>query len=317
VGRFLAPPDRRLNSSDASAATPVPGPERPAFFDCSPRVKLRISGADAVRFLNGQITNDLRKAAATSTLQASILNAKGKLSAHVFIAQDSDGSFVMDADRELREELPARLERYIIADDVQVDDVTEQFSMLHFVGGSPPAVAAPARIVASDRFGLAGWDLWCSRAPEAELRQSFSKAFIFFDEVCAEIFRIERGVPRWGRELTNEIIPVEANLEITSIDYGKGCYIGQEVISRMKMSGQTNKRLCGLVSLSDEPLEAETRLTGETDPSREIGWITSATRSDRLGKEIALGYVKRGSNEDGMHLLARGNRVQIVPLPFI
>jgi folate-binding protein YgfZ len=278
---------------------------------------LRISGGDSFRYLNGQITNDLRKAGATSALQASILNAKGKLSAHVFISQESDGAFVMDADAELREELPARLERYIIADDVQVEDVTDQFSMFHFVGGSSPSAAAPTRTVASDRFGLPGSDLWCSRVSEGQISRSFSEKFVFCDEVCTEIFRIERGIPRWGRELTNEIIPVEANLETTSIDYAKGCYIGQEVISRMKMSGQTNKRLCGLVSLSGEPLQAETRLTGEADPGRDAGWITSSTQSERLGKEIALGYVKRGFNENGTHLLAGGNRVQIVPLPFI
>jgi folate-binding Fe-S cluster repair protein YgfZ len=66
---------------------------RGTFFDCSSRVKLRVSGADAARFLNGQMTNDLRKATAASAMQASVLNAKGKLSAHVFISAD-DGGFL-------------------------------------------------------------------------------------------------------------------------------------------------------------------------------------------------------------------------------
>ena len=249
-------------------------------------------------------------------MQASILNAKGKLSGHAFISKDGDGAFLLDADGELRDELPARLERYIIADDVQVEDVTDRFSILHFIRDSQPAFAAPARI-ASERFGLTGWDVWCDRLPDAELREQFSERFAFCDEACAESFRIERGIPRWGRELTNEIIPVEANLEATSIDYEKGCYIGQEVISRMKMSGQTNKRLCGLVSLSGAPLQADLRLTSGSDPGKDAGWITSATRSDRLGKEIALGYVKRGFNETGTLLLAAGISVRVEALPFI
>ena len=70
----------------------------------------------------------------------------------------------------------------------------------------------------------------------------------------AERWRIEHGVARWGSRIDPEIIPVEANLEADAIDYGKGCYIGQEVISRMKISGQTNKRLCGLISLAGTPL---------------------------------------------------------------
>jgi folate-binding protein YgfZ len=288
----------------------------PAFFDCSRRVKLRITGTDASRFLNGQITNDLRKATTTSAIQASILNAKGKLSAHVFVSMDNDGAFLLDADSELLEELPARLERYIIADDVQVEDVTEQFSILHFFG-EMPAVATSARTVTAERFGSPGWDVWNARIPDSELREPFAAQFVFCDDGCAETFRIERGIPRWGRELTNEIIPVEANLEASSIDYEKGCYIGQEVISRMKMSGQTNKRLCGLVSLSGAPLAADVRLTSETDPGKDSGWITSATRSERLGREIALGYVKRGFNETGARLLAGEVPVQVTSLPFV
>lgn len=290
--------------------------DAPRFFDFSARVKLRMTGADCSRFLNGQITNDLRKATVTSAIQGSILNAKGKLSAHVFISVDNDGAFLLDADPDLRDELPARLERYIIADDVQIEDVSDRFSILHFIDESPPVVAAPARTIESNRFGMPGWDCWCDRVPVAELAERFLSTFSYCDDVCAEVFRIERGVPRWGRELTPEIIPVEANLEATSIDYAKGCYIGQEVISRMKMSGQTNKRLCGLVSLSGAPLAAEMRLTGETEPDKDAGWITSATTSARLGREIALGYVKRGFNEAGTRLIASGMPVQVSPLPF-
>ena len=290
---------------------------RPAFFDLSGRAKLRIAGADVLRFLNGQITNDIRKVTTTTAIQASILNPKGKLSAHVFISKDPEGRFLLDADPELREDLSARLERYIIADDVQLEDVTGAFGLLHLLGERAPALVDGARIVASDRFGMPGWDYWCEPAPDDERRRAFESQFDFCTDDCAEVFRIERGIPRWGRELTNEIIPVEANLETSSIDYAKGCYIGQEVVSRMKMSGQTNKRLCGLVSLSASALEVGTRLTSETDAGREAGWITSATRSERLAKQIGLGYVKRGFNLPGTQLLAGTVPVEVTALPFI
>jgi aminomethyltransferase len=141
--------------------------------------------------------------------------------------------------------------------------------------------------------------------------------FALCDDACAEVLRIERGIPRWGRELTNEIIPVEANLEESSIDYAKGCYIGQEVVSRMKMSGQRNKSLCGLVSLSGAALESGAHLTSESDPAKDVGWITSAIKSARLGKEIALGYVKRGYNNAGKNLQAASVPVAVVKLPFV
>lgn len=296
--------------------TPILNSDRPPLFDLSANVKLRITGADAFRFLNGQITNDLRKATARSAIQASILNAKGKLSAHVFISADCDGAFLLDADAELREDLPARLERYIIADDVQVDDVTEQFAIFHVVDESSPALSAATRIVSSNRFASPGWDVWCECAKAGPVREELSGSGDFIGETSEDLFRIERGVPRWGKELTNEIIPVEANLEAAAIDYAKGCYIGQEVISRMKLSGQTNKRLCGLVSLGDAPLAGNSRLNDGSEPPKDVGWITSAAWSDRLGKQIALGYVKRGSNETGTRLLAGDHPVQVVPLPF-
>ncbi len=291
--------------------------ERPPFFDFSARVKLRVTGADAFRFLNGQMTNNLAKASAIRAIQASILTAKGKLAAHVFVSTESDNVFLLDADPELREELPARLDRYIIADDVQLEDVTENFSMFHLLGESAPTVSGAARAISSNRFGSAGWDVWIPGADAEAIRRDAEKDFGFCDDACTEALRIERGIPRWGRELTGEIIPVEANLEESSIDYAKGCYIGQEVVSRMKMSGQRNKSLCGLVSVSGTPLRPESRLTSDTDPGKETGWITSATRSERLGKEIGLGYVKRGSNNPGTRLHAGEIPVEVAALPFI
>src|SRR5439155_13075600 len=126
------------------------------------------------------------------------------------------------------------------------------------------------------------------------LSRRLSSHFEFLDPVAAEVMRIEQGIPRWGSELTAEIIPIEANLEQRTIDYQKGCYIGQEVISRIKMSGQTNKRLCGLISVDDIPLQPGMRLVAPSAPGKEVGWITSASRSETIGNEIALGYVKRG-----------------------
>lgn len=289
-----------------------------AVFDLSKRAKLRVSGADRLRFLNGQVTNDVRKAGVDQAIEASILNAKGKMNAQVFIATDWN-SYVLDAEEELLEDLIARLEKYVIADDVQIEDVTEKFSIFHVVAPQSPQIENAERTVRADRFGSIGFDFWFNKK-EAKAHP----AFPVLDEQAAETFRIERGIPRWGRELSDEIIPVEANLEATSIDYEKGCYIGQETISRMKMSGQANKRLCGLVSISNAPLVSGMRLTSNISEGKNAGWITSAARSFLLEKEIALGYVKRGFNSVGARLHAISAEggdaaavpVEVVPLPF-
>jgi tRNA-modifying protein YgfZ len=310
------------------------------YFDLSLRVKLRVTGADRVRFLNGQITNDIRKATQSRGVEACVLNAKGKMDAHIFVHADGD-SYLIDADPALGSSLQARLERYIIADDVQVEDVTSQLSIFHVIasettqptsfpgsgglqsadvekngrtGNRPTSSITPS----SDRFGRPGLDIWCEASRHDQIFAELAKKFTYCDPECAEQLRIEQGIPRWGRELTPEIIPVEANLEDRCIDYEKGCYIGQETISRMKMSGQRNKQLCGLVSLNDARLGSGMRLAAGTE-RKEAGWITSATRSG--DREIALGYVKRGFNSAGTKLevlpgQGESGTVQVTELPF-
>jgi len=290
------------------------------FFDLSARAKLRVTGADRFRFINGQITNDLRKLSETAAIEACVLNTKGKLNAHIFITAAGD-DFLIDAEPELRETLRARLERYIIADDVQIEDVTDEFSLFHVLTEESPALKS-GRIVSARRFAMIGWDVWSESARQDPVRHELASAYLFIDSAAADVMRIEQGLPRWSRELTDEIIPIEANLEQRTIDYQKGCYIGQEVISRMKMSGQTNKRLCGLISLNETPLQRGMKLVAPSASGKEAGWITSTTRSTRLGKEIALAYVKRGFNNAATKLealsLDPGGAipVEVVSLPF-
>src|SRR6516225_3256409 len=129
-----------------------------AFLDLSARAKLRVTGADRSRFLNGQITNDLRKASETGAIEACVLNAKGKLNAHLFLVALGE-SFVIDAEPELRETLRARLERYVIADDVEIEDITDEFSLFHVLTEESPS-AGFGRTVLARRFAATGWDIW-------------------------------------------------------------------------------------------------------------------------------------------------------------
>jgi folate-binding protein YgfZ len=296
-------------------------PEQAFFLDLSARAKFRVTGADRFRFLNGQITNDLRKASATIAIESCVLNAKGKLNAHIFIAALGE-SWLIDAEPALRETLGPRLERYVIADDVQIEDVTDEFSLFHVLTEEPPACGS-GRIVAARRFAATGRDVWTDPARHGPVRHELASTYLLIDSAAANVMRIEQGLPRWGRELTEEIIPIEANLEQRTIDYEKGCYIGQEVISRIKMSGQTNKRLCGLISLNNTALEPGMKLLAPSASGKEAGWITSATRSPRMGKEIALGYVKRGFNNPATDLNAHSLHVggeipvEVVSLPFL
>jgi len=286
----------------------------PAFFDLSARAKLRVTGADRIRFLNGQTTNDVRKAGPEATQESCVLNAKGHLDAHIFLSATPNDIWI-DADQELRQLLQTRLERYVIADDVKIEDVTDQFALFHVLTDSEPKISDAKFDFRSRRLGVDGWDLWVEAARAEAMKSTLAAVYRTMDESEWEVLRIENGIPRWGRELTPEIIPPEANLAAHAIDYEKGCYTGQEVISRMKMSGQTRQRLCGVTSekalAPGKELQAETKM---------VGHVTSAVFSERLNAHIALAIIKRGYTETGTSLITlvddRPINVKVVALPF-
>jgi tRNA-modifying protein YgfZ len=294
------------------------------FFDLSPRIKLRVTGNDRLRYLNGQLTNNVSKATPSSAMAACLLNAKGRMEGYVFISTAGE-SFFIDAERAMNGKLQRRLERYVIADDVQIEDVSPKFSIFHTIGSPLPELPEGCRIVTATRFREAGHDVWVEDAARDAVFEKLAAVFSFRDDLSAEVLRIELGIPQWGRELTEDIIPVDANLEDASIDYEKGCYIGQEVISRMKMSGQRNKKLCGFISVHGSPLAAGMRLFPIGEEKKEVGWITSATQSRKLGKEIALGFMKRPFYQATFRLDAMNPadsfgsgavRVEVADLPF-
>lgn len=294
------------------------------FLDLAPRTKLRVTGADRARYLNGQLTNDLKKANESTAIASCLLNAKGKIENFILVSVAGD-SFVIDAERDLEGKLAARLERYVIADDVQVEDVSSQFSIFHVFGVAVPELPKKCRIVSAKRFPTPGHDIWVENAGREYVFGMLNDRLKFWDDPTAEIFRIETGTPRWGRELTDEIMPVEADLEADAVDYEKGCYVGQEVVSRMKMSGQRNKKLSGFISVDERPLEPGMKLYGIGE-EKEVGWITSAVHSRRLGKAIALGFLKRPFFHAGYRLdainpenpLASGAvRAEVADLPFL
>ena len=285
----------------------------------SERVEIILTGADRVRYLNGQVTSNVTKLATGQTQPACVTTAKGRLCAEILITAQAD-ALHLDADPALRATLPARLERYIIADDVALTDITDTRTLLHFLGPPPPEIPG-ASCVPSRRFGPNGWDVCLPAADFAEKRTALFSDLLLLDTTLLETLRIEAGVPRWGAELDEDTLPPEAGLDRTHIDYHKGCYIGQEVISRLKSVGHVNRQLTGFLSEDGVPPVAGAAIfVPESD--RPAGTITSVAFSFALEKTIALGYLRRGSPTSG--LLARPAasasadvRLAACPLPFL
>lgn len=253
-------------------------------------VRLTLTGPDRVRYLNGQVTADVRKLSCDTASRACVTNHKGRLEAIIRIS-DSSEALCIDGDASQRDFLPPRLGKYLIADGAILTDVSESTALLHFTN---PASLTNAvidnneRMIRANRIGYDGVDVWISRnrldywkSQAEELPWEF-----------VEATRLEHRIAVWDHELTTDTLPPEARLDDDAISYDKGCYIGQEVISRMKTAGKVNLLLHGFSLTSSA--EPGTRLL--TKEGTDVGHLTSVAMHPLLSW-LALGYLKRSAGD--------------------
>ena len=236
-----------------------------------------------MRYLNGQVTNNVLRASSVETVYACVTDVKGRISGDVFIHSAAD-TLLLDAAIELREPLALRLDRYIVADDVELADVTEDWQIWHAFGGDDTS-ETPAGALNSNRFGKGGFDFWL---PTSAPYPSFeSKPVLSGPE--AETWRILQKVPRWPNELNTDTFPPEAGLMDRAMDFTKGCYIGQEVLSRIKTTGKMPREMIAFAS------DGDVNVGDEIYADKVVGKVTSAARHPVTGQTIGLGMVRQGA----------------------
>jgi len=249
------------------------------------------TGPDAVRFLNGQLTQDVRKVTdGKSAAFSCVTDAKGRLQFRVAITADSNGAILVAVPEGLGDSLEARLTRYLIADDVEAGIAPAAIEIHHFIGGTPtPPPSVIARAI--ERFGEPGFDWWVSAGGPIESPDGFET----YEGEALEAFRITRGIPAWKREITEGMLPPEARLENSDISYQKGCYIGQEVISRIKSAGKVNRMLTRFEV--DGPAVEPGPIMGAD--GKEVGVVTSIAHAS---PSFALGFLRRNASTDQLTL---------------
>lgn len=253
-----------------------------AAVNLSSRAKFSLTGSDRVRYLNGQVTNDVRRAKTDEMLYACVTDAKGRITADVFIHATAE-ALLLDAEPGLRETLGMRLGRYIVADDVELADVTEEWQLWHVWGEN---VTNGLR---SNRFGLLGFDVWL---PSTSADPVFD-AKPLLSEADLETWRILHKIPRWPNELGAETFPPEAGIETRAVDFAKGCYIGQEVLSRIKTTGKMPRNL--VCWETPDEIAAGTELHNSHNKS--VGTVTSVARHPANGRFTVMAMVKAGTDD--------------------
>ena len=318
------------------------------ILDLSYRGRICLTGADRVRFLHGQVTNDIKALREGCGCYAALVTAKGKMESDLNVYCLTD-ELLLDFEPGLTESVSRRLEKYIVADDVQVVDVAPHYGLLSVQGpkvepilrrlavsGGFPSkpfdfvriadtVFGELYLMNRPRLGSEGVDVF---APIASLR-AVASALVDAAKVaggCAcgwqafEVARIEAGIPRFGVDMDESNIPLECGIEAQAVSYRKGCYVGQETINRIHSIGHVNRELRGLrleAELKDLPAKGDKLFHS----GKEAGYVTSAVSSPSLGSPIALGYVRREVNGIGTELTLRvagGESIaRVTELPFV
>lgn len=275
-------------------------------FCVQSRGLIAVWGKEAVPFLDGMITNDVKTLADGDEILAAFPNAQGRLLAVVRILRQGD-RFLIETEFATREKVYQNLFRFTFAGDFFAEDVSDKYVCIDLFNSREfPDFAGSIKF----RSLIDSYFVAAERADEFRNQLVSRSAAQITDDVY-ETLRIERGIPRYGVDMDETTVVPELGLD-GMISYNKGCYIGQEIIARIHFRGHVAKRLTGLVL--SETVAAGTEL--KTADGKPAGRITSITSSAALEKTIALGFVRYDNLARDTKLLAGGVEATVVGLPF-
>ena len=352
-----APNFGKLNGVEIILDYGSPRAEAKHLRDCvgvlnlSSRGRLCLLGEDRHRFLNGQVTNDVARLAEGAGCYTLITNRKGILQGDASVYRLPE-EILLDLEPGTAEPLTARFQKFMVADDVEIVDAAPHFGMLSIQGPlsnnllksldvdtarepqnlrdvlrkTIPAVGE-CYFAKHPRTGSDGYDVFVPREFLEKLQaRLLDSALPIGGGLCGwrslETLRIEAGIPRHPIDTTPAILAPELGREEQTISYSKGCYIGQEVINRIRSIGKINRRLVGVVL--DSVAGNLSSINGAllNTEQKAVGFLTSAAYSDAVNQTIGLAFVKRGFWEPGtsLHLKTESEssryKATVSKLPF-
>jgi folate-binding protein YgfZ len=276
-----------------------------AYLDVSARGRIVARGRDRARLLHNLSTNEVKKMTPGAGCYAFLLNPQGRIQADLHLLCFDD-RFLIETDGELREKVRQHIRHYIIADQVELEDVTAQTAEIALEGPGASAVLAAlnapvpgadyshlpwrdATIARMSLTGQPGFRLFCAAEAAAEILRHLASAGA--KPATEEDFRqvrIENGKPRYGEDIRETSLPQETQ-QMHAVSFTKGCYLGQEIVERIRAQGHVNKKLVRIEIEASEAPATGAKLTAD---GAEAGEITSAVYSPEFGKVVGLAYVR-------------------------
>jgi len=315
------------------------------LIDFAHRGLLQFTGPDRLPFLQGMLSNDMRVLKPFDGAYATLLTQQGKVIADVRVLCAMN-SFYLDFWANLKDKILDHLNRYLIADEVEIADRSQEYTILSIQGPQAelllrrimsPDVNLPVRAkqhamldidgaavcaVFDSHTGETGYDLIAPLPAVAQIARKLTDAgkHISSAWVGAEalnILRVEAGIPRYGIDFTEENLLLEVGLD-HAVSFTKGCYLGQEVVERIRSRGHVNKKLSGLLLAGGSPAKPGTVLEAA---GKQVGAITSSVISPELARPIALGYLSKDFWSPGQEVSIQTgeseSRATVTDLPFL
>ncbi len=314
--------------------------ESAGVADKNCRAIFNFTGPDRVRYLNAVLTNNIRDLQPGQGISSLLLNPQGHILAEIstFVMPDRILAVTYAASRE---RAAATLEKFIIMDDVTLEDVTDQLGAISVEGARTPEVlrslGAPSfdslpemghaeaqiagiacRMFRRSPGGVPGVEFIAQRGDLPKLWHALVQAAravgggpIGYDAI--NILRLEAGIPWFGYDFDETVIPHEAGLEGSHISYTKGCYTGQEIVERVRSRGHVNRRRVGVAFTGSEVPPPKTPLLAG---GAEVGRVTRSGFSYALGCPIGMAYVRRENNSPGSRLNWSGGEAEVIELPL-
>jgi len=291
-----------------------------AVYDLGWRSKIVLTGGDRVRWLNGMISNNVRDLAAGHGIYSFLLNAQGHIQADLYAFQRG-ASLLVDTERSQREKVLQLFDHYIIADDVEVTEISDQLTALGLTGPgsrnvleradiSVPELGylqfadtdwneASITVLHSGEEAKDSWQVWIALEQVRALWDSLVKAGARPSGTSAlNLFRISRGIPQFGQDIRERDLPQETG-QMRALNFTKGCYLGQEIVERIRSRGAVHREF-GAFAVEGTLPETGTQIQAD---GKEVGEITSSAilplpSGDRA---VALGYLRREGAGKELH----------------
>jgi aminomethyltransferase len=298
-----------------------------AWVDLSARGRIYATGEDRARLLHAMTTNHVQQLTPGTGCYAFFLNAQGHILADVNLLCLED-RFLLDIEPETRESVYRHLDKFIIADDVALEDVSEALACVAVEGvkaaavldamGVPVPDAEYAHALSNEavvervsQSGGAGFRIFMPVGTKADwIARLQSAGAVQATAEEARTVRLEHGKPRYGEDIFDTTLPQETR-QMQAVHFAKGCYIGQEIVERIRSRGHVNRMLVKLEIEGQTPLASGTKVTAG---AADAGEVTSSAFSPRLNKVVGLAYLRAQYAADATELQAGGRAALVLPL---